>query len=89
MANKVPTNFEGIETSLFHHGLIKLLVLDELQRLGRDWSSFMFVSGFEMDTITLKRTPQPRGIPSPLVAEKSEPVGADKSEPLMMETEKL
>ena len=38
MADKVQAKSEGSETSLFHHGLMKLLVLYELQRLGRDWS---------------------------------------------------
>ena len=73
MSNKVQAKSEGNETSLFHHGLIKLMVLEELKILGRDWSSFLFVSGFEVDDITPKRTPKPIGIPSPSVAEKSEP----------------
>ena len=97
MENKVQEKYEMSETSLFHHGLIKLLGLDELQRLGRDWSSFLFVSGFELDALTPSRTPKPRRIPSPLVAEQSEPLVAEPSEParvepsepIMMETEKL
>ena len=44
---KMSDNFEikkeGNETSLFHHGLIKLLVLEELKRLERDWTSFLFM----------------------------------------------
>ena len=36
MVDKVQAKSEGNETSLFHHGLIKLLVLEELKRLGRD-----------------------------------------------------
>ena len=36
MADKIQAKFEGYETSLFHHGLIKLLVLEELKILGRD-----------------------------------------------------
>ena len=38
MADKVQEKSEGSETSLFHHGLMKLLILDELQKIGRDWS---------------------------------------------------
>lgn len=89
MAYKVQAKSEGSETSLFHHGLINLLVLDELKRLGRDWSSFLFVSGFEVDAITPKRTPKPRGITSPSVVEQSEPVGPEQSEPIILETEQL
>ena len=33
MSDKVQIKIEGNETSLFHHGLIKLLVLEELRRL--------------------------------------------------------
>ena len=89
MADKVQAKSEGSETSLFHRGLIKLLVLDELKRLGRDWSSFLFVSGFEVDAITPKRKPKSRGIPSPSVAEQSEPLMAEKSESVIMETKSL
>ena len=46
MSDKVQAKSEGNETSLFHHGLIKLMVLKELKILGREWSSFLFVSGF-------------------------------------------
>ena len=64
---------------------MKLLVLDELQRLGRDWSSFFFVSGFELDALTPSRTPKPRKIPSPLAVEQSEPLVAEPSEPARVE----
>ena len=66
-----------------------MLVLEELKRLGRDWFSFLFVSGFEVDSITPKRTHKPRGIPSPSVAEQSEPLGAEQSEPVIIETKQL
>ena len=72
MSEKFQVKVEGNETSLSHHGLIKLLVLEELKILGRDWSSFLFVNGFEVDSITAKRNPKPRYIPSPSVAEQSE-----------------
>ena len=81
MSDKVQDKKEGNETSLFHHGLIKILVLEELKRLGRGWSSFFFISGFEVDVITPKRNPKPRDIPSPSVAEQVEP--------MIMETEPL
>lgn len=70
MSDKFQAKSERNETSLFHHGLIKLLVLEELKRLGREWSSFRFVSHFEVDAITPKGTLSPRDIPSPSVAEQ-------------------
>jgi len=35
MSDKVQLKKEACETSLFHHGLIKLIVLHELQKIGR------------------------------------------------------
>jgi len=56
MCDKVQLRREDCETSLFHHGLIKLLVLDGLQKIDRDWNSFIFMVGFQSKT---GLTPQP------------------------------
>lgn len=56
MCDKVQLRKEDCETSLFHHGLIELLVLDGLQKIGRDWNSFIFMAGFQSKT---GLTPQP------------------------------
>ena len=40
MADKVQMKAQYSETSLFHHGLVKLIVLHELQRINREWSTF-------------------------------------------------
>ena len=50
MCDKVQLRKEDCETSLFHHGLIKLLVLDGLQKIDRDWNSFIFMAGFKSQT---------------------------------------
>ena len=63
MADKVKIKSQGHETSLFHHGLIKLIVLHELKKINREWSSFLFLCGFggeKQDTDTspkVKETP--------------------------------
>jgi len=46
MCDKVQLRKEACETSLFHHGLVKLMVLHELRKIGRDWDTFIFMSGF-------------------------------------------
>ena len=61
MCDKVQLRKEDSETSLFHHGLIKLLVLDGLQRIDRDWNSFIFMAGFQSKT---GLTPQPARDPT-------------------------
>ena len=43
MVDKVQMKSQGCETSLFHHGLVKLIVLHELKRINREWSSFFFM----------------------------------------------
>ena len=48
--DKVQLRKETCETSLFHHGLVKLMVLHELQKIGRDWDTFIFMSGFQSKT---------------------------------------
>lgn len=50
MCEKVQLRKEACETSLFHHGLIKLLFLHELQRVGKDWNTFIFMAGFRSQT---------------------------------------
>ena len=56
-------------------------MLEELKILGRVWSYFLFISGFEIDVITPKRTPKPRDIPSPSMVEQIELVSME-TEPL-------
>ena len=51
---------------------MKLLILDELRKIGRDWSSFLFINGFELETLTPARNPKTKGTPSPPVAESSQ-----------------
>jgi hypothetical protein len=50
MCDKIQLKKDGCETSLFHHGLVKLLVLDSLQKIGKDWDSFVFMAGFPSKT---------------------------------------
>ena len=90
MLDKVQIKTDGNETSLFHHGLIKLLVLEELRRLERDWTSFLFMSGYEIDVVTPKKDSKPRNISSPTVAEEVEEGNISSPlEPVSMEANPL
>ena len=44
MSDKVQMKVESCETSLFHHGLVKLIVVHELQKANRDWAEFLFLN---------------------------------------------
>ena len=90
MSYNVKIKIEGNETSLFHHGLIKLLVLEELRRLDTDWTSFLFMSGYEIDVVTPKKASKPRTTPSPVVKEEVEEENRSSPlEPVNMEAEPL
>jgi len=49
MTDKVQLKSQGRETSLFHHGIIKLIVLHELKRINKEWSSFLFLCDFGVE----------------------------------------
>ena len=40
--------------SLFHQGLIKLLIVFHLKKKGKTWKEFLFESGFDAEKETLK-----------------------------------
>ena len=58
MSDKLKARHESIETSIFHHGLIELMVMEELKKLNRDWDTFFFLSGYEVDVLTPKKRPK-------------------------------
>ena len=90
MSDRFQIKKEGNETSFSHHGLIKLLVLEELKRLERNWTSFFFMSGYEIDVVTLKKSFEPRNISSPTMAEEVEEGNRSSlPEPVSMEAEHL
>lgn len=41
MASQAQKDINNPHSSLCHHGFVKLLVLDELHKKGRDWSEFL------------------------------------------------
>jgi hypothetical protein len=47
MANKIQTHPKNAQYSLFHQGLIKVLVMQELNKNQTTWEQFFVLSGFE------------------------------------------
>ena len=90
MSDRVQVKSKGNETYLFHHGLIKLLVLEELRRLNGDWTSFLFMTGYEIDVVTPKKALKPRTTTSPAVIEEVEEERRQSpAEPMDIRTEPL
>ena len=42
-------------SNMFHHGLVKLLITQELGKLERSWSHFLFWGGFEVNLKPTKK----------------------------------
>ena len=47
MVTRVRNHPEHNNHSVFHHGLIKLLITTQLEKIDRSWQHFIFWSGFE------------------------------------------
>ena len=90
MSNKVQAKAQGSETSVFHHGLIKLLVLEEFKKLNRDWASFLFLSRYEVGSVTPKNISKPKITSSLVVLEEiNEERGQPIVEPMDIEVEPM
>lgn len=78
MVDKVQEKPDTSSTSIFHHGLIKLLVVEDSNRLNRDCLTFLFLSGYEIDVATPSRktlkskSTTPRAQQQPRTKQKSE-----------------
>lgn len=71
MVVKVKSKLDTISTSIFHNGIIKLLVVEYLNRLNRDWLTFFFLSGYELGIATPSRkTPKSKSA-TPRVEQQS------------------
>ena len=53
MITRVQSHQEHIVRSLFHQGLIKLLIVFHLNKKGKAWKEFLFESGFDVEKETL------------------------------------
>ena len=48
MSSRVKEHHDHTTQSIFHHGLIKLIISTALQREGKTWDYFLFWSGFQI-----------------------------------------
>ena len=49
MSNMIKEHHDHTAQSIFHHGLIKLIINTILQREGKTWDYFLFWSGFQIN----------------------------------------
>jgi hypothetical protein len=57
MSSQVRKNVTNPHNSLFHHGLIKLLVLAELEKQGKNWDSFIYQFANPQFTVKTGKNP--------------------------------
>ena len=60
MASTYQSNVGDKNRSLFHHGLIKILVSSRLEELGQTWDSFLVRNGFGVNEEWPKQRPRVR-----------------------------
>ena len=48
MSSRVREHQDHIKQSIFHHGLIKLIISTVLQKKGKTWDYFLFWSSFQI-----------------------------------------
>jgi hypothetical protein len=49
MSDSVQAKSKKMDTSVFHFGLIKMLVLEKLKKTNTVWKTFLVASGFQLD----------------------------------------
>jgi hypothetical protein len=49
MSDKVQAKSKQVDTNVFHYGLIKMLVMEELRKNNIDWETFLTSSQFQLD----------------------------------------
>ena len=64
MASKCKGLGEISKTYLFHHGLIKMLIIHKLQKVGWSWNQFLHLEGFEASISELEQSAIPCRAPS-------------------------
>ena len=60
MASTYQTNIGDKDRSLFHHGLIKIIVSCRLEELSETWDSFLVRNGFGVNKDRPKQRPRVR-----------------------------
>jgi hypothetical protein len=67
MLDRVEAKSKKVDTSVFHFGMLKILVLEELKKTNTYWDSFLVASGFQPDVV---HTPQSKR-QTPIFVEKT------------------
>jgi hypothetical protein len=78
----------NIQHNLFHHGLIKLLMVEELKKKYQTWNHFLFYNGLKEDSTTVEDIDS-QGAESPSRRAKSSPTKKRNRVPVETPTEAI
>jgi hypothetical protein len=74
MSDRVQSKSKVVDTSIFHSGLIRMLVLEELRKRNISWEKFIVSTHMKLD---IAATPH-SNIPSPFPSTSTAPIGTNK-----------
>jgi hypothetical protein len=74
MSDRVQSKSKAVDTSIFHSGLIRMLVSEELRKRNISWEQFIVSSHMKLD---IEATPQSK-ILSPFPSTSTAPAGTNK-----------
>jgi len=74
MSDRVQSKSKAVDTSIFHYGLIRMLISEELRKRNISWEQFIILTHMKLDIVA---TPQSK-IPSPFPSTSTAPVGTKK-----------
>jgi hypothetical protein len=81
MSDMIQAKYKDVDSSLFHSGLIRMLVFEELGKKDISWEHFVVTSHFKLDLASTPQS-QKKVLCHPPVPLKQGPVGRERAEPL-------
>jgi hypothetical protein len=58
MVKYIQANPRNVIRSLYHHGLVKILIVEELHKRGDNWDAFLLPNGFSGEAIAHEEIPR-------------------------------
>jgi hypothetical protein len=74
MSDRVQAKSKAVDTSVFHYGLIRMLIMEELRKRNITWEKFIVSTHMKLD---IESTPQSK-IQSPFPSTSTSLVGTNK-----------
>jgi hypothetical protein len=94
MADRVQAKSKAMDTSVFHSGLIKMLVMEDMKKINLSWEQFMVSSNLQLHITSTPQSRMQSPLPASIVSQeetskerKRKPTTQDKETPKEVEEE--